>query len=187
MKKILVMLAAALALGLFASCENGAKDVNIVDDSSWGSYYEYNITGTFTEYKTTLNQTTGKYDLTKTDYTIESGFGGITEKKKVSNFRNFELWGGLNYKATSTATSYSQKWLQGATIGTADSGDINISKLDSKYYIRRNNITNHKLELVEVSVTGNLTDKEFTVSTPGDYNSTTGAKYDAFTLKITRK
>lgn len=187
MKKVLVMLAAVLALGLFASCENGAKDVNIVDDSSWDSYYECNITGTFTEYKTTYNQSTGKYDLTKTDYTIESGYGGITEKKKVSNYKDFELWGGLNYKATSTATTYSQKWLNGATIGTSDRGNINICKLGSKYYIRRNNITNNKEEVVEVSVTGNLTDKEFTVSTPGDYNSTTGAKYDAFTLKITRK
>lgn len=188
MKKVLVMLAAVLALGLFASCENGAKDVNIVDDNSWGKGYEATISGTYTTYTSTPNTTTGKYDFTEHKHDI-SGYGGTYwDDYKSTNYKLYRIWASMNYKAVSTDTSYTQIWLKGNIVGTDDGNeDIRISKVKDKYYVSRTDINTNAAGVIEVTVTGNITDKEFTVTIPGDKNVNNGNSYSALSLKFTRK
>ena len=185
MKKIIFAVISALALGLFASCQNGAQDVNITGSDSWQKSYVYDVTGTYTTYNITSkwDATTSKtvYSAEKKEYEVSSNAGmvewtnfGSRNKDEFSVNSN-----NLNYKTASTDTTYT-------TTRFRDT----IKKINGKYYYQRTSAADGSTVQIEVTVTGNLTDSKFTLTIPAEVQDTTTAwprTNDGYTLTFTRK
>lgn len=185
MKKIIFAVVSALALGLFASCQNGAQDVNITGNDGWEKSYVYDVTGTYTTYiiSSKYDTATSKtvFSAEKKEYEVSSN-AGMVEWKNVGsrNADNFSVNSNyMNYKTASTDTTY-------RTTRFRDE----IKKINGKYYYQRTSAIDGSNVQLEITVTGNLTDNKFTLTIPAEVQDTTTSSprfNEGYTLTFTRK
>ena len=180
MKKILVAIASVLALGIFASCQNGAQDVNVTGSNYWNTEYDCTVSGTYTKAQTKTDTTSFKLsDDSKTyDVTADNGHIKSTECSD-SNVVLYELKADLTYKPA------------GDPYYSWEPISLDVKKVDDKYYFGRGNKSEGTNEIA-VTVDGDIDDDEFTITIPSEVViDSTGffpvSIADGYKLKFVRK
>ena len=160
-KVFLGVLISALVLG-FTSCQqaNGPQDVKITDYPTQTYDYWYSATGTFTPRGTTTA-------------VAASGDVNVWWTKSAAtdtNYTTFRLQGNINYKTSSTATSYSSTYI-----------NYTITKINGKYYMQQS--INGESKLVDVSsyISGSPESSSFTFTQP------VSTYVDGLNLTLTKK
>ena len=147
---------------LFPSCQqaNGPQDVKITDYPTQTYDYWYSVTGTFTPRGTTTAvAASGDVNVW---WTINAA--------SDTNYTTFRLQGNINYKTSSTATSYSSTYI-----------NYSITKINGKYYMQQNINGENKLVDVSSYISSSPESSSFTITQP------VSTVVDGLNLTLTKK